>query len=118
MGCFLQKSFFLAHVLCKSSELNCGSLVFISLDALPWKDHSCWLVLVMSLLTIQSKGEGHVDGWQKPTHYCKAIMLQLKINNFFLKDEGHSGALSSVESRRVAASFLVLENETCLTILK
>ena len=37
------------------------------------------------------KGEGtyenlwliHVDIWQKPTQYCKAIILQLKINNFF-----------------------------------
>ena len=24
----------------------------------------------------------HVDVWQKPTQYCKAIILQLKINNF------------------------------------
>ena len=24
----------------------------------------------------------HVDGWQKPTQYCKAIILQLKINKF------------------------------------
>ena len=24
----------------------------------------------------------HVDAWQKPTHYCKAIILQLKINKF------------------------------------
>ena len=22
----------------------------------------------------------HVDVWQRPTHYCKAIILQLKIN--------------------------------------
>ena len=22
----------------------------------------------------------HVDAWQKPTQYCKAIVLQLKIN--------------------------------------
>ena len=22
----------------------------------------------------------HVDGWQKPRQYCKAIILQLKIN--------------------------------------
>jgi len=22
----------------------------------------------------------HVDGWQKPTQYCKAIIFQLKIN--------------------------------------
>ena len=25
----------------------------------------------------------HVDIWQKPTQYCKAIIFQLKINNFF-----------------------------------
>ena len=23
----------------------------------------------------------HIDVWQKPTQYCKAIILQLKINN-------------------------------------
>ena len=27
----------------------------------------------------------HVDVWQKPTQYCKTIILQLKINNFFKK---------------------------------
>ena len=27
----------------------------------------------------------HVDGWQKPTKFCKAIILQLK-NNFFKKE--------------------------------
>ena len=27
----------------------------------------------------------HVDIWQKPTQYCKAIILQLKINKKFLK---------------------------------
>ena len=27
----------------------------------------------------------HADVWQKPTQYCKAIVLQLKINNFFKK---------------------------------
>ena len=24
----------------------------------------------------------HVDGWQKPRQYCKAIILRLKINKF------------------------------------
>ena len=24
----------------------------------------------------------HIDVWQKPTQYCKAIILQLKINKF------------------------------------
>ena len=28
----------------------------------------------------------HVDVWQKPTQYCQAISLKLKIDNFFLKD--------------------------------
>ena len=27
----------------------------------------------------------HIDVWQKPTQYCKAIILQLKINKFFFK---------------------------------
>ena len=27
----------------------------------------------------------HVHVWQKPAQYCKAIILQLKINNFFKK---------------------------------
>ena len=27
----------------------------------------------------------HVDVWQKPTQYCKEIILQLKINKFNLK---------------------------------
>ena len=24
----------------------------------------------------------HVDTWQKPTQYCKAVILQLKLNTF------------------------------------
>ena len=27
----------------------------------------------------------HVDIWQKPTQYCKAILFQLKVNTFFKK---------------------------------
>ena len=27
----------------------------------------------------------HVDVWQKPAQYCKAMILQLKINTFFKK---------------------------------
>jgi hypothetical protein len=26
-----------------------------------------------------------VDVWQKPTHYCKVIILQLKLNKLFKK---------------------------------
>ena len=29
----------------------------------------------------------HVDVWQKPTLFCKAIILQLKINKFKIKKE-------------------------------
>ena len=28
----------------------------------------------------------HADVWQKPTQYCKAIVLQLKINHFLQKE--------------------------------
>ena len=28
----------------------------------------------------------HADVWQKPTQYCKAIILQLKINKFLQKE--------------------------------
>ena len=36
----------------------------------------------------------HVDIWQKPAQYCKAIIFQLKINKFFKKSQGiHIGAL-------------------------
>ena len=30
----------------------------------------------------------HVHGWQKLTQYCKAIILQLKMNTFFKKKMG------------------------------
>ena len=30
----------------------------------------------------------HVDVWQKPTQYCKAIILQLKMNTFLKKKMG------------------------------
>ena len=29
----------------------------------------------------------HVDAWQKSTQHCKAIILQLKIYNFFKRKE-------------------------------
>ena len=29
----------------------------------------------------------HVDVWQKPTQYCKAIILQLKINTLKKEDK-------------------------------
>ena len=36
----------------------------------------------------------HVDVWQKPTQYCRAIILQLKINE--LKKKVYSVQLTSV----------------------
>ena len=37
-----------------------------------------------SLLCLKKKEKTsiHVDIWQKPTQYCKAVILQLKINKF------------------------------------
>ena len=32
----------------------------------------------------------HVDGWQKPTQHCKAIILQLKMNLKNFKKQGTS----------------------------
>ena len=29
----------------------------------------------------------HADVWQKPIQYCKAIILQLKISEFYKKNE-------------------------------
>ena len=31
----------------------------------------------------------HVDTWQKPTPYCKVIILQLNINKFKFKNKFH-----------------------------
>jgi len=31
----------------------------------------------------------YVDIWQKPTKYCKAIILQLKINKFLKRDASY-----------------------------
>ena len=31
----------------------------------------------------------HVDAWQKPTQYCKAIVLQLKINKKEKQKKNH-----------------------------
>ena len=35
----------------------------------------------------------HVDVWKKPTQYCKAIILQLKINKLKKKNRGHKETL-------------------------
>ena len=36
----------------------------------------------------------HVDVWQKPTLFCKAIILQLKINKFKIKKRKFSFILN------------------------
>ena len=33
----------------------------------------------------------HVDVWQKPTQYCQAIILQLKINTFKIEKKIYVG---------------------------
>ena len=48
-----------------------------------------YMFLVKFLIKTHTPREGtyiylgliHVDTWQKPTQYCKAIIFQLKINN-------------------------------------
>ena len=36
----------------------------------------------------------HAAVWQKPTQYCKAIILQLKINKFFKKEDKAQGSIT------------------------
>ena len=43
----------------------------------------------------------HVDVWQKPTQYCKAIILQLKINKFFKKEKKLKHFCSKGHSRKL-----------------
>ena len=39
----------------------------------------------------------HIDVWQKPTQYCKAIILWLKINNYFSSFQfSHSAVFDSL----------------------
>ena len=39
---------------------------------------------MVSIFHVFSRHMIHVDTWQKPTQYCKAIILQLKTNKFVL----------------------------------
>ena len=41
----------------------------------------------------------HVDVWQKPTQYCKAIILQLKINKL-KKKKKQSQVISNDKAKR------------------
>jgi len=43
----------------------------------------------------------HVDKWQKPSQCCTAIIVQLKINNYFLK-EGAYCTISSLQCKRLS----------------
>ena len=53
----------------------------------------------------------HVDVWQKPTHYCKAIILQLKINKLKKIHEGKSLQLKLTPMNVIImAEFLPLFN--------
>ena len=49
----------------------------------------------------------HVDIWQKPTKFCKAIILQLKINKYNLKNRRRRiWAPSTVQPRDSGAGVL------------
>ena len=58
------------------------------------------------------KGEGtyvylwliNVDIWQKPTHYCKAIILQLKINIFYKKKQNKQIKTTAIEETHLNAT--------------
>ena len=45
----------------------------------------------------------HVDVWQKPTQYFKAIILQLKINKFIIKIDKGAGEAEFGPLQRVTA---------------
>ena len=61
---------------------------------------------------VQEGGNIHVDVWQKPTQYCKAIIFQLKKNLVCVKGIGpHPTYLYSVHEQNK----LVSENIFLLT---
>ena len=45
----------------------------------------------------------HVDVWQKPTQYFKAIILQLKINKYIIKIDKGAGEAEFGPLQRVTA---------------
>ena len=45
----------------------------------------------------------HVDVWQKPTQYFKAIIFQLKINKFIIKIDKGAGEAEFGPLQRVTA---------------
>ena len=55
----------------------------------------------------------HVDIWQKPTYYCKAIIFQLKINKLKKElwggDPGDSNAQSRSDAEVLCANFYCAE---------
>ena len=45
----------------------------------------------------------HADVWQKPTEFCKAIILQLKINKYIIKIDKGAGEAEFGPLQRVTA---------------
>ena len=43
----------------------------------------------------------HVDVWQKPTQYCTAIILQLKVNKFHYKKHTLNTHIKKISSYRI-----------------
>ena len=43
----------------------------------------------------------HVDVWQKPTQYCKVIILQLKVNKFHYKKHTLNTHIKTISSYRI-----------------
>ena len=48
----------------------------------------------------------HVDVWQKPTQYCKAIILQLKINKFLKAENNNNTHTHTNKPHGVAATLI------------
>ena len=45
----------------------------------------------------------HVDVWQKPIQYCKAIIPQLKVNTFFKKRQNKKCFQSDKDQERMSS---------------
>ena len=53
----------------------------------------------------------HVDVWQKPTHYCKAITLQLKINKFKFKKKKERTLM--LQLKKLHATMKIEDSAVC-----
>ena len=55
----------------------------------------------------------HVDVWQKPTQYCKAITLQVKVNTSFKNRDLHVKTFKSMYKRVWLPGWVSSKESTC-----